>query len=71
MPVDVYPDVNDQAAAALWPRDPETPAGYDLDDWIGGEIQSRYVDALEQLVRDGDVDAFIATMTEVDTRSEG
>jgi ABC-type glycerol-3-phosphate transport system substrate-binding protein len=71
VPVDVYPDVNDQAAAELWPRDPATAAGYDLDDWIGGEIQSRYVDALESLVRDGDVDAFIATMTAVDTRSQG
>jgi ABC-type glycerol-3-phosphate transport system substrate-binding protein len=69
--IDVYPDVNDQAAAELWPRDEATAAGYDLDDWIGGEIQSRYVDALEQLVGDGDVDAFIATMTEVDTRSGG
>lgn len=65
----VYPSVNDRKAAALWPTDPGTGAGYDLDDWIGGEIQKKYVEALQQFVRDRDAGRFIATMTEVDTRS--
>ena len=53
----------DRQAAELWPTDPSVAAGYDLDDWIGGEIQSTYTQALQQLVRDYDVDAFIDTMT--------
>jgi alpha-glucoside transport system substrate-binding protein len=69
VPLDAYPTEIDRRAAELWPRDPDTEAGYDLDDWIGGEIQSRYVDALEQFVRDPDAERFIATMVEVDTRS--
>jgi hypothetical protein len=47
------------------------PAGYDLDDWIGGEIQVKYREALAQFTRDQDVDKFIAAMTKVDTRSSG
>jgi multiple sugar transport system substrate-binding protein len=69
VPLDVYPTAIDRKAAELWPRDEDTLAGYDLDDWIGGEIQSRYVDALEQFVRDPDVGRFIDTMVKVDTRS--
>ncbi len=68
VPADAYPSDIDRAAAELWPTD-DVAAGYDLDDWIGGEIQSKYTQALQQLVRDYDVDAFIGTMTEVDTRS--
>jgi len=68
---DVYPDVNDRRAAELWPKSADVPAGYDLDDWIGGEIQVKYRQALAQFVRDQDVDKFIATMTQVDTRSTG
>ena len=71
VPESVYPDVNDRKAAALWPKDQSTAAGYDLDDWIGGQIQSRYRDALEQFVRDQDVNRFIGTMTKVDTRAKG
>ena len=70
VPSDVYPTVNDQRAADLWPKDEAGVAGYDLDDWIGGEIQAVYRDALVDLIRSGDVDAFIATMTEADTRSD-
>lgn len=67
---DVYPTEIDRQAAELWPTDPDVAAGYDLDDWIGGEIQSTYTKALQQLVRDFDVDAFIQTMTKVDNRAE-
>lgn len=69
VPLDAYPTTIDRKAARLWPRDADTLAGYDLDDWIGGEIQSRYVDALEQFVRNPDVEGFIGTMVKVDTRS--
>lgn len=69
--LDVYPDENDVKAAELWPRDPATEAGYDLDDFIGGQIQSTEREALQQLVRDQDVNRFIATMTQVDTRATG
>lgn len=68
--MDVYPSDIDREAAELWPTDPSVAAGYDLDDWIGGEIQTKYTQALQELVRDHDVDAFIATMTDVDTRSQ-
>ena len=71
VPTSVYPSVNDQNAAALWPKDASTPAGYDLDDWIGGEIQVKYREALDKLIQDGNVDEFIKTMTQVDTRSKG
>jgi alpha-glucoside transport system substrate-binding protein len=71
VPESVYPNVNDRRAAALWPKDPKTLAGYDLDDWIGGEIQTKYRQALQQFVRDLDVQRFIATMTKVDTRAKG
>lgn len=71
VPVDVYPDENDRRAAELWPKSPDVGAGYDLDDWIGGEIQVKYRQALADFVRNQDVDKFIATMTEVDTRSKG
>jgi alpha-glucoside transport system substrate-binding protein len=70
VPPSVYPTVLDQEAAKLWPTSPDVAAGYDLDDWIGGEIQTTYTQALQQLIRDYDVDAFIDTMTEVDTRSQ-
>ena len=71
VPADVYPDENDRKAAALWPKQADVPAGYDLDDWIGGEIQVKYRQALAQFTRDQDVDKFIATMKQVDTRSTG
>lgn len=68
VPNSVYPTVNDQRAAKLWPRG-DVDAAYDLDDWIGGEIQVSYTQALAQLARDHSVDAFVETMTRVDTRS--
>jgi alpha-glucoside transport system substrate-binding protein len=71
VPADVYPDENDRKAAALWPKQAAVPAGYDLDDWIGGEIQVKYRQALAQFTRDRDVDKFIATMKQVDTRAAG
>jgi multiple sugar transport system substrate-binding protein len=67
---DTYPTDLDREMAALWPTDPSVAAGYDLDDWIGGEIQTKYTQSLQQLVRDYDVDAFIAAMTDADTRSQ-
>lgn len=69
--VDVYPDVNDQAAADLWPSDPSVAAVYDLDDFIGGEIQTVLREALQQFVRDQDVEAIVATMVAVDERVRG
>ncbi|HEY7597699.1 MAG TPA: ABC transporter substrate-binding protein [Actinophytocola sp.] len=68
VPADVYPTSNDQAAAKLWPKG-DVEAGYDLDDWIGGEIQVTYTQALGQLVRDHSVDKFVTTMNKVDTRA--
>ena len=71
VPAEAYPDENDRKAAALWPKSADVAAGYDLDDWIGGEIQVKYRQALAQFTRDQDVDKFIATMKQVDTRSTG
>lgn len=71
VPVDAYPDVNDRAAAELWPKTADVAAGYDLDDWIGGEIQVRYRQALADFVRDPDVDGFIAAMVDIDQRAAG
>lgn len=71
VPASVYPTVNDQEAAKLWPKDASTAAGYDLDDWIGGEIQAKYREALDVFIGNQDVDQFIKTMTSVDTRSQG
>ena len=71
VPADVYPSENDKKAAALWPKDASTPAGYDLDDWIGGEIQVKYRQALDDLIRTRDVAAFTKTMVAVETRSKG
>jgi alpha-glucoside transport system substrate-binding protein len=70
VPNSAYPTINDKKAAALWPKSPTALAGYDLDDWIGGEIQVKYREALQQFVRDQDVNKFISTMTTVDTRSK-
>lgn len=66
----VYPNVNDRKAAALWPKNPTTAAGYDLDDWIGGQIQVKYRQSLAQFVRDQNVNRFISAMTKIDTRSK-
>jgi alpha-glucoside transport system substrate-binding protein len=67
---DTYPTELDREIAELWPSDPSVAAGYDLDDWIGGEVQSKYTQSLQRLVRDYDVDAFIAAMTGVDDRAK-
>ncbi len=69
--VDVYPDVNDQSAAELWPSDPSVAAVYDLDDFIGGEIQTVLRESLQQFVRDQDVEAIVGAMVEVDQRVRG
>jgi alpha-glucoside transport system substrate-binding protein len=71
VPADTYPSENDKKAAALWPKDASAAAGYDLDDWIGGEIQVKYRQALDDLIRTKDVAAFTKTMVAVDTRSKG
>ncbi|HEY7206754.1 MAG TPA: extracellular solute-binding protein [Gaiellaceae bacterium] len=70
VPMSVYPTINDRKAAALWPKGPKALAGYDLDDWIGGEIQVKYRQALAQFVRDQNVSRFISAMTKIDTRSK-
>lgn len=67
----VYPDANDRKAAELFPKAADTEAGYDLDDWIGGRVQSEYRSALQQFVRDPDAEAFISRMTEIDDRTGG
>lgn len=68
----VYPDENDQKSAELWPSGPDDPpAAYDLDDSIGGEIQSTELSALADFVRDRDVDAFIQRMVEVTREVRG
>lgn len=69
VPMSVYPTSNDRKAAALWPKGAKALAGYDLDDWIGGEIQVKYRQALAQFVRDQNVNGFISAMTKIDTRS--
>ena len=71
VPISVYPDANDQAAADLWPRDPSVLAVYDLDDFIGGEIQTTLREALQDFIRDQDVAKIVATMVEVDNRVRG
>lgn len=68
---DVYPTDVDRRAAALFPTDPDIAALYDLDDFIGGEIQSTARSALQRLVRDRDVDRFIGAMVEVTQRVRG
>jgi alpha-glucoside transport system substrate-binding protein len=68
----VYPDDNDRKSAELWPASPDDPpAVYDLDDAIGGEIQSTERTALADFVRDTDVDAFIQRMVTVTDEVRG
>jgi multiple sugar transport system substrate-binding protein len=64
----VYPTDNDRKAAALFTSG---RAVYDLDDAIGGEIQSVEREQLANLIRNHDVDAFIAAMVEVTNRVRG
>lgn len=68
---DAYPDDNDRKAAELFPTDPQDQAVYDLDDFIGGQIQTTLRDALQQFVRDQDVDSIVTTMVEVDEQVRG
>jgi alpha-glucoside transport system substrate-binding protein len=69
VPVDVYPDANDQKAAELWMS--AEVALYDLDDFIGGEIQTVLRESLQQFIRDQDVQAIVDAMVEVDERVRG
>jgi alpha-glucoside transport system substrate-binding protein len=71
VPTSVYPSVLDQQAAALWPKDAQSAAGYDLDDWIGGQVQVKYRENLDQLIRTQDVNAFIAAMDAADSGARG
>jgi alpha-glucoside transport system substrate-binding protein len=64
----VYPTENDRKAAALFTSG---RAVYDLDDAIGGEIQSVQREELKNLIRDGDVQAFIDAMVAVTERVRG
>ena len=64
----VYPTDNDRKAAELFTSG---RAVYDLDDAIGGEIQSVEREQLKNLIRDQDVEAFIAAMVEVSQRVRG
>jgi len=64
----VYPTDNDRKAAELFTSG---TAVYDLDDAIGGEIQSVEREQLVDLIRSGDVDAFIQAMQEVTQRVRG
>ena len=64
----VYPTENDRKAAELFTSG---RAVYDLDDAIGGEIQSVEREQLANLIRNHDVDAFIAAMVEVTDRVRG
>jgi alpha-glucoside transport system substrate-binding protein len=64
----VYPTENDRKAAELFTSG---RAVYDLDDAIGGEIQSVEREELKNLIRDHDVDAFIQAMVEVSERVRG
>jgi alpha-glucoside transport system substrate-binding protein len=71
VPIDVYPDENDRMAAELWPAEADAQAVYDLDDFIGGEIQTTLREALQQFVRDRDVERIVETMVDVDERVRG
>ncbi len=64
----VYPTENDRKAAELFTSG---RAVYDLDDAIGGEIQTVEREQLKNLIRDHDVDAFIQAMVEVTERVRG
>jgi alpha-glucoside transport system substrate-binding protein len=64
----VYPTENDRLAAELFTSG---RAVYDLDDAIGGEIQTVEREELKNLIRDHDVDAFIQAMMEVTERVRG
>lgn len=69
--IDVYPDENDASAARLWPAGTDAEAGYDLDDFIGGEIQEAERTALEQFVRDQDTDALVQRMVDITAQVRG
>lgn len=64
----VYPTENDRKAAELFTSG---TAVYDLDDAIGGEIQSVEREQLASLISSGDVDAFIQAMVDVSERVQG
>ena len=64
----VYPTENDRKAAELFTSG---TAVYDLDDAIGGEVQSVEREQLASLIATGDVDAFIQAMKEVSERVQG
>ncbi|MGH2429692.1 MAG: ABC transporter substrate-binding protein [Candidatus Limnocylindria bacterium] len=64
----VYPTENDRKAAELFTAG---TAVYDLDDAIGGEIQSVEREELANLIGSGDVDAFIQAMVDVTERVRG
>lgn len=64
----VYPTDNDRKAAELFSKG---TAVYDLDDAIGGEVQSVEREQLKNLIQNHDVDAFIKAMVDVSGRVNG
>jgi alpha-glucoside transport system substrate-binding protein len=71
VPLSVYPTSNDRKAAELWPARSGAAALYDLDDDLGGKIQTTEDAALQTLVQDHDVDKFIQTMVGVSKEVRG
>jgi ABC-type glycerol-3-phosphate transport system substrate-binding protein len=64
----VYPTDNDRKAAALFSQG---SAVYDLDDAIGGEVQTVEREQLKNLIANHDVDAFIQALVDVSSRVNG
>src|SRR5919197_876918 len=62
VPASVYPNENDRKAAALWPKSASVAAGYDLDDWIGGEMQGKYRQGVPPFTPDPGVRKVLAPM---------
>ena len=71
VPSDVYPTVNDQQAADLWPKDETAVAATTSTTGSAARFRRPTGKRLVDLIRSGDVDAFIATMTAADTRATG
>lgn len=71
VPLSVYPTANDKKAAELWPARSGAIALYDLDDNLGGKIQTTEDEALQTLVQNHDVSAFVQTMVSVNQQVRG
>lgn len=71
VPLSIYPTANDRKAAELWPARSGAAALYDLDDNVGGKIQTTEDEALQTLVQDHNVSAFVKTMVDVNQQVRG